>query len=71
MCLLLIYLFLGSFPPIGSLYSALNLLPCLIESGSVMFGCCLLEACSFLRRNGEGVDLGLRGGERGVERRET
>ena len=33
-------------------------LPCFTASSFVMFGCYLLEACSFLKGNGGGVDLG-------------
>lgn len=29
-----------------------------------MFGCCFLENCSFLKENGEGVDVEERGGSR-------
>ena len=41
-----------SFPPGG--------LPCLIVSCFVVFGCCLLEACSFLEGNQCGVEVDLR-----------
>lgn len=31
--------------------SGLNFLPCLIVSYFVLFGCCLFESCSFLKKN--------------------
>lgn len=43
-------------------------------SGFVVFVCCLLKACFFLKEKGKGVDLGESRGEgemREVERRET
>jgi hypothetical protein len=51
-----------SFPPIGLACPASisRLLPCLIEARFVVFGCCLLKACSFLKGNREGMDLGER-----------
>lgn len=39
-----------------------------------MFGCCLLEECSFLKRKGVGVYLGQRGGWQklgGMEKEES
>lgn len=42
-CLGLLGLLLGLFPPIG--------LPCPTASCFVMFGCGLLEACSFLKED--------------------
>jgi hypothetical protein len=38
---------------------------CLIVSCFVMFSCCLLEACFFLKGSGRIVDLGERGGKVG------
>jgi hypothetical protein len=57
---------LGTLPSVGLPWSASigGTLPCLIESSFVLFGCYLLEGCSFLKRKGGGMDLRERGGNR-------
>lgn len=49
---------LATFSPIGLLCSALmgGLLPWLIVFYFIVFGCCLLEGCSFLKGNGGEVE---------------
>lgn len=44
-----------------------SLLPCLIVTCSVVLGCFLLEACSFMKGNGRGMRMEERG--RGGARR--
>ena len=57
-----VYLILLTVPSIGlpCPVPVQGLLPCLIVSCLVMFGCCLLEACLSLKENRRGVDLGKR-----------
>lgn len=49
---------LATFSPIGFLCSASmgGLLPWLTVFYFIVFGCCFLEGCSFLRGNGGGVE---------------
>jgi hypothetical protein len=48
-----------SFPPtvFPCLVSIFGLLLCLIVAQFIIFGCCLLEGCSFLKENGCEVAL--------------
>lgn len=63
---------LGTLPPIGLPCQTLmwGLLPWLIASCLVVCGCCHLDDCSFLMKNGRGVELEGRGCEGGWKSRE-